>query len=207
MLANFFIASTPPRPVSAVRRAAGVALAPLATLLLLAGCATAEPGSFPERQTTTFTPPTNTKGSAGTPLRTGAESGPRTVRVGASAEAVWEALERAYEALDIPVEIRDPAARRMGNPGFVRIRQLSGRPLSTYLGCGQDVAGNSIADTHRIQVAVLAEVIPRGEESDVTILVRGVALPGASTTARVACMSTGALEQRLGNTMMLQFAG
>jgi hypothetical protein len=174
--------------------------------LSLAACATTEPGYIPERHTTTVSVATADGGIRTIFLRTAAEDGARTGRIAAPADAVWQAVAVAYEELGIPLETIDPATRRIGNASFVRSRQLGGRPLSAYLACGYDATGTPVADSHRLQLHVMSEVVGHGEETDFSILVRAVALPGAASTTRIPCRTTGALEQRIANTVALNAA-
>jgi hypothetical protein len=182
------------------------AIAAALLALALAACATTEPGHLPERHTTAVSVATAEGGTRTIFLRTALEDGARAGRILAPADAVWQAVALVYEELGIPLETIDPATRRIGNTSFVRSRQLGGRPLSAYLACGYDAVGSPVADSHRLQLEVMSQVVGRGEETDLTILVRGVALPGAASTNRVPCRTTGALEQRIANAVALHAA-
>lgn len=181
-------------------------LSTAAVAFAFAACATTEPGHLPERHTTAVSVATADGGARTIFLRTAAEDGARTARIAAPADAVWQAVAVAYEELGIPLETIDPATRRIGNTSFVRSRQLGGRPLSTFLACGYDATGTPVADSHRLQLHVMSEVVGHGEETDFTILVRAVGLPGAASTNRVPCRTTGALEQRIANAVALHAA-
>jgi hypothetical protein len=176
---------------------------PVVAFLVLAACATTEPGHLPERHTTAVSMAGGDGTSVTVLLRTAADGASHTARLGATADEVWNAVARAYADLEIPVETMDPATRRLGNTSFVRSRQLVGRPLSSFVQCGYDATGAPVADSHRIQMSLLSEVVGRGSETELTVHLRATALPGPASTGRIHCRSSGQLEQRLANAVAL----
>lgn len=79
--------------------------------------------------------------------------------------------------------------------------------LSRLFHCGDRGVGAPIADSYRLEVAVLSELQPEGaEESVLETRLNALAYsPGTSGTS-LQCSSTGALEKRLLNTTMLNLA-
>lgn len=110
----------------------------------------------------------------------------------------FDALKAAYEELGIPPATIDPATARIGNTNFWKSRRLADQPISTYLNCGDTLTGPA-ADVYRIYMSLISAVRPDGKGgSELETAFTGQArnMDGASGD-RVACGSTGRLEERI----------
>ena len=121
---------------------------------------------------------------------------------------VYSALVAAYADLKLPAEVRDSAAGRVESEVFYRRGALVGRQISTYLSCGEGIAG-PYADSYRVYSTVLSRVVPA--DSDRSTL-RTVVLAGAVSVAEGArqpmpCESTGRLEIRIHQVVLKKAAG
>ena len=127
---------------------------PLLALLLLAGCASGG-SELPTRVMT-----------AGEAVDFRINAGPEgsLASFNASPEAVWRALPRVFEQLQIPVGHVDANARVIGNQRYVVRRTLGGEPVQRYFNCGSGVTG-PLTSTHDIAVSILVKVMPDGEFS------------------------------------------
>ena len=120
------------------------------------------------------------------------------VVVPAPPNRVFEAVTAVYRELDIPIATNDPASGRVGNPDFWKARKLGGQPISTYLNCGDSITG-AAADNYRVYISLLSAVGPDGSggsqlETAFTATARNME---GTTADRVACGTTGRLEERI----------
>lgn len=119
--------------------------------------------------------------------------------VPAAPHLVFAALPEVYRVLGVPPGTSDPAGRVFGNQRFTARRELGGQPLSRYLACGHTATGAPIADSYRVQLSLLTTVQPgQGGGSLVQTQVGASAqsVEGSSSN-RVQCATTGALELRI----------
>jgi hypothetical protein len=118
--------------------------------------------------------------------------------VKAAPAKVYEATLKAFAALDIPVGNTVNTAGIIGSERFHRMRSFAGDLLSKSFLCGEDPTGPN-ADSHRIEIAIVAYVSPSGESTTrlgVAIVAQGREPAGPYRTPRV-CASTGAIERKL----------
>jgi len=110
----------------------------------------------------------------------------------------FEALKAVYGELGVPLGINEPATGRVGNADFWRTRKLANEPISTYLSCGDSFTG-AAADNYRIYISLISAVRADGKgTSEVETLFTGRAQNMDGTAGdRVACGSTGRLEERI----------
>ena len=122
--------------------------------------------------------------------------------ISAAPSRVFQAMAEAYEALGIPRAIDDAASGRVGNTNFWKTRKLGGQLISTYLDCGTSIAGPA-ADIYRVYMSAVTVVRPDGlGGSDIETAFSAQAQNMEGTTAdRVACGSTGRLEELLVKTV------
>jgi hypothetical protein len=126
--------------------------------------------------------------------------------VAAPPSRVFEALGAVYSALDIPIATNDPASGRVGNTDFWKSRKLGGQAISTYLNCGESITG-AAADNYRVYISLLSEVRPDGSGSVLETAFTATARNMEGTTAdRVACGTTGRLEERIYKDVMAKLA-
>lgn len=167
-------------------------------LLALAGCAGATSSPPEPAQKPIFTEGgfMNTTTSGGT-----------DVVIKAAPADVWRVLPLAYADLGVEVKTRDDATRRMGNMQANMVRQLKGEPLSKYFNCGT-VATGPAADSYRLTVRIVSQVVPKGEGTLLTTEVFAEARDISGTsTAPVSCGSLGALERRLHTLVQQKLIG
>jgi hypothetical protein len=117
----------------------------------------------------------------------------------------FEALKAAYTELGIPQVVSDPATGQVGNTSFVKSRQLADQPISTYLDCGDSLTGPA-ADIYRIYMSLTSVIRPSGNgtsELETSFKASGQNMSGAAAE-RVACTSTGRLEERIQRMVLLK---
>ncbi len=121
--------------------------------------------------------------------------------VAVPAARAFLAAQAAYAALGLEVGELDQAGLIVGNPQVQVRRTLAGRPGAYFLDCGRASTGQPLANTHRVQFSIRTAITPAGAGSSVvsTIVSNGSArsMSGVSTDP-VRCVSTGALEQIIG---------
>jgi len=137
-------------------RTPGLQLTIVATAAILSGCASSGPSSAP------LVPETVSRVSDG-PLTVEIfnKPGVRARTVPASIDSVWEVLSEVYERLEIPVALRLPQQRVLGNRNF-RARRIEGKRLSTYLDCGRGMTSVPYADEYAVTMLALTQ-LSRGE--------------------------------------------
>jgi len=121
--------------------------------------------------------------------------------VDAAPAKVYEATLKAFAALDIPVGNTAGNAGIIASERFHRMRAFAGDLLSKSFSCGEDPTGPN-ADSHRIEIAVVAYVTPSPSgptgrtQLGLAVVAEGRAPAGPYRAPRV-CASTGALERKL----------
>jgi hypothetical protein len=121
---------------------------------------------------------------------------------------VYQAVLATYAELKLPIEVHDSVEREVGTEIFHRQRQVGGRQISTYLGCGDGMTGPN-ADSYRVYMYLMSRVDPDGEGSTVrTAFVAGARnfAEGAGRDA-MPCESTGRLEIRIHQMVLKKAAG
>jgi hypothetical protein len=129
------------------------------------------------------------------------------VRIPAAPSRVLPALRGVFDDLAIPVTTNDPSSGRLGNTNFWKSRRLGNEPISTYLNCGSTITGLA-ADTYRVYISLLTAVRPDGSggsELETAFTAQAQNMEG-TTADRVACGTTGRLEERI-QKMVLQKLG
>jgi hypothetical protein len=117
--------------------------------------------------------------------------------VDASVDRVWVTLLMVYEELGIPLDVHEPANKRLGNTGF-QPRDLGGERLSRYLDCGRGMGISSYADSYQVSMSITTRV---SENSDGRALVETEILAHAEPRAvrgyPLHCSTLGTLERRI----------
>jgi hypothetical protein len=111
---------------------------------------------------------------------------------------VYRALTSVYESLKIPLNITDSIRGHIGNSG-VPLRNIDGKRMSAFLGCGSGMTGQ-YADIHRVTVAVVSWVQPRGRDSSTVrtgVFAGAVDRAEGSSSLPRPCSTTGMLEERI----------
>ena len=125
--------------------------------------------------------------------------------VPAAPNRVFDAAKLVYEELGVPAGTHDPATGRIGNLDFWKQRRLGNEPLSAYLNCGDSFTG-PLANTYRIYISLLSIVRPDGKggsELETAFHAQAQNMEGSSGD-RIACGSTGRLEERIRKTVLLK---
>jgi len=115
-----------------------------------------------------------------------------------SPSRVFDALKSVYQELGVPPAIDDPTTGRFGNTDFWKTGKLGPEPISLYLNCGDSIMGPA-ADTYRIYISLVSQAQPdgKGETSLETALVAQARNMEGTTSDRVACGTTGRLEEHI----------
>jgi hypothetical protein len=124
-------------------------------------------------------------------------------------EKLWPYLEQVYEALSIPVKVRNEDAHVLGNVDFSISRRLGDQRLSLLLNCGSTITG-SMADQGEITMTVATQIRPvdlSGQRSEVVTLVKGTARQHGLSSTETDCVSTGRLEHSILTRLALLAAG
>lgn len=127
------------------------------------------------------------------------------VPIPAAPSRAFDALKAVYSELGVPLGTDDPATGRVGNTNFWKTRKLGNEAISTYLNCGDSFAGTA-ADTYRIYISLISVVRPDGKgASELETAFTAQARNMEGTTAdRVACGTTGRLEDRIQKSVLLK---
>ena len=126
----------------------------------------------------------------------------------ASAGAVFFAARQVFFELKIPVPIADSTRGYLINGRFIKLRELAGFPLSTYLNCGSGMTGPN-ADSFRVTMAIAAFVDGTGPNASrlrLTVLAGAESTEGVSKSA-IACGTSGLLEERILKTIRSKIRG
>jgi hypothetical protein len=110
----------------------------------------------------------------------------------------YAALVLAYQALRIPISMRDTARRYIGNLHYVKMRELGGTALSRYIECGRDMTG-ARADKYRVHLAIVSRLDSVGPEQSrlKSSVVAGAEDVMGNSMYPIPCGSTGTLEARI----------
>lgn len=168
-------------------------------LLALAACASGgrrDGEQRPVEPTTEQTTRLET-GEGTVELRTTRSDPTNEFPVDAPPDRLWKALPVVYAQLEVPVTMRLPEERAMGNRAFRTRRLLGGVRLGRYLDCGNRL-GVSNAETYEVTIRLETRVLAAaGGGSKLATVVEGTAKPIDVSGGSVSCSSTGQLEKRL----------
>jgi hypothetical protein len=118
---------------------------------------------------------------------------------------VFEAVKAVYEELGVPPGTHDPATGRFGNTDFWKQRRMGNESLSTFLDCGEGLTG-PVATNYRIYMSLQSVVRPDGKggsELETAFSAQAQNMEGSSGD-RIACGSTGRLEERIRRGVLLK---
>lgn len=125
--------------------------------------------------------------------------------IAAAPSRAFEALKVVYEELGIPPGTNDPATGRVGNPDFWKSRRLGNEAMSAYLNCGESFTG-PVANNYRIYISLVSMIRPDGKgasELETAFAAQAQNMEGSSGD-RIACGSTGRLEERIRKSVLLK---
>ena len=118
---------------------------------------------------------------------------------------VFEAVKTVYEELGVPAGTNDPSTGRFGNLDFWKQRRFGTEPLSTYIHCGEGFTG-PVANNYRIYISLISLVRPDGKggsELETAFTAAAQNMEGSSSD-RIACGTTGRLEERIRKGVFLK---
>ncbi|MEW5931871.1 MAG: hypothetical protein AB1941_30760 [Gemmatimonadota bacterium] len=165
----------------------------VATAALLAGCASS--GNAPAETVRSTVSVSGTDGAATQTIESYMDVGGTTHRISATPDKVWAVLPTVYQGLGITVGTSLPDYKTIGNSKLELNRTLGGQPLSTFLSCGDGPTGAPIANSYRVNMAVVTTVAPAaGGGSQLETRVNASATNRAVSGAAVNCATTGRLE-------------
>ena len=118
--------------------------------------------------------------------------------IAAEPARVFAALKPVFDELGIPVATVDATTNQVGNSNFFRTRKLGNDRISLYLSCGTSLTG-VIADDYRIYMSVMSQARADGKggaqlETAFSAFARNI---DGSASERIACGTTGQLEERI----------
>jgi hypothetical protein len=117
----------------------------------------------------------------------------------------FEAVKAVYADLGVPTGVNDPTTGRIGNTNFWKLRKLGNEALSTYLSCGDSFTGPA-ADNYRVYISLISAVRPNGtaaSELETSFTAQAQNMEGTAGD-RVACGTTGRLEERIRRAVLLK---
>lgn len=138
--------------------------------------------------------------------RTSVMANPKAT-IPAAPSRVFDALKAVYEELGVPPGTHDPSTGRIGNTDFWKTRKFAGASMSEFLNCGESLTG-TVANNYRIYISLLSVVRPDGKgASEVETAFRAQAQNMEGTSSdRIACGSTGKLEERIRKSVLLKIS-
>jgi hypothetical protein len=142
-------------------------------------------------------------------FRASTEGAAKSDTIPESPEKLWPLLGQVYEALSIPVQVRNAEAGVLGSVDFKATRRLGDHRLSMFLNCGSTITG-SMADQAEITMTVATQVRPAdvsGDRSEVSTLVKGSARQHGLSSSQTDCTSTGRLEDMIVTRLRLRSLG
>lgn len=116
--------------------------------------------------------------------------------IAAPPASVWLAVKKVYADWDIPVTVENPPGHQIGNENFWKMRNIGGKPMTTFVDCGSGMTGPK-AMTYRIYMSLLTSVVSDGKGGttlQATFVPMGQDVSGGSSD-RIPCGTTGRLEQ------------
>jgi hypothetical protein len=165
-------------------------------LLSACGSTGGTAGASPLPVTVSAQGATLASGMAGVTMMVGG-SGQKAV-VAASRDAIWAKLPGAYEALGVPLTVRDAAAYRLGNDQVKVRRALNGIQARSIVDCGSDLNGEK-AETYEIKITIETTVAIAGsaDSSEVTTTLSAFGRSPTFNNGDVQCGTKGELEKRI----------
>ena len=110
----------------------------------------------------------------------------------------WKALPSTYKALGLTIEQSDERTHTVANSRITARSTLGDARLSTYLRCGDGIAG-AFADSHRIRMRIRTQLSRVSADSTVvqTVVEANATNVQGTSSNTTECTSTGMLEQAI----------
>lgn len=124
-----------------------------------------------------------------------------------AADRVMRALATVYTKMGIDLTLIDPPTGRIGNPHFIRRREINGVQISQLLNCGRNMTGNR-ADNDRITISLVstAKGEPDGGTRLSTVFTAGAQTMDGSSGDVTSCGTSGVLEETIRKQLLLELA-
>jgi hypothetical protein len=155
---------------------------PILPLLLVAACASAEPGTYHVA------------------FRADGESSRHVVPY--PAEAVWAALPLAYADLQLPGGPVSRGGMEFTTPQLRVQNHLYGRRNSEFMDCGIVAAGTALEDHAEVTLAMITRLVPASGGTAVMTQMDASARRRDGASNLVACDTRGVLEQAVVDALL-----
>lgn len=118
------------------------------------------------------------------------------ITVAVPVDTAFSLITAAYQKLGIEVKTFDPVTRRVGNSNFILRREFAGKPMSSFLNCGNDLTG-PFADRARIFLSLVSTVEAKSGGAVINTVLEATAQDIATSSDRKYCGTTGLFESEL----------
>ncbi len=178
-----------PHDVFSLRRG----VAPVALCLLVAGCATAAPGTQDPTVVSVIT-------GDGTTIQIQRGADIRVNHaVAAAPDRVWDVLPLVYAELGMKPDVQDPARHVFGTSAHRFSTRVLNRPASDFFDCGLDAGlQRPLADQAPVTARVVTEILAVSGGSELRTVVEGTARRTGGNAGVATCRSTGLMEVLVG---------
>lgn len=132
-----------------------------------------------------------------------------TVTVAAPRSKVLAALLTTYQVLEVPVTAYEPARGIVGAGNVGLMGHIGKRRLSSIVSCGMTAMGSPRADSYRVYLNAISQVVQTGDSSHTAVqtTVTAKASDPSQSSTTVDCSSTGGLEEQIANSLEKTFGG
>ena len=174
---------------------------------LLAACASASKNAPPEQVSMA---PSNTRietPGATYELRNVTSDRAEAITVKVKPEVAWTKMTAVYAEVGLPVNMYVDATRQIGARGVRARGRLGNVRLAQLVSCGTDVTGEDKASSYEITFDVASAIgaAPDGN-THVLTMVTASGRPMATSGDPVRCTTTGQLEKRIANALLVKSA-
>jgi hypothetical protein len=130
-----------------------------------------------------------------------AEVDPVVEALAATPAGAWSQVAPAYADVGIPLSLSFDDQRLAGNQGFRVRREIGGVAMRNYLNCGSS-SGFDNSEVYEISLNIATQVQPQADgTSKVATVLNATGTPMGVGSNSVNCSSTGALEERINDTI------
>jgi len=127
-------------------------------------------------------------------------------RFAASADSVWKILPGVLRGMGIEPQV-DPSRERVIGNVRITAPRVAGERTSRYMACGNDGAGPASAGQFRIRLNLVTQVRdePNGSRTFTRLTGTATSVQGSGNNM-VGCVSTGVLENKIGDAIAAALA-
>jgi hypothetical protein len=139
--------------------------------------------------------------------RTTAEDRAEVQTIKTPLEAAWSKLPAVYGELSLPVTTYVDQTRQIAAKNAHLRGHLGKIRLSQIITCGTDITGDDKANAYEVSLDVQTALSPAPDgQTNVQTMVTGQAKPMSTSGEPVRCVSTGSLEKRIANLVLMKTA-